>query len=41
MIRIAIVEDEALYAEQLKSYLKRYEEEQGADLLDPHLFGRR
>lgn len=29
MIRIAIVEDEALYAEQLKSYLKRYEEEQG------------
>ncbi len=29
MIRIAIVEDETLYAEQLKSYLKRYEEEQG------------
>ncbi len=29
MIRIAIVEDEASYAEQLKEYLRRYEKEQG------------
>lgn len=28
MIRIAIVEDEASYAEQLKEYLRRYEKEQ-------------
>lgn len=29
MIRIAIVEDEAAYAEQLREYLQRYEKEQG------------
>ena len=29
MIRIAIVEDEAAYAEQLRAYLQQYEKEQG------------
>lgn len=32
MIRIAVVEDESIYAEQITEYLRRYEAEQGEEL---------
>ena len=41
MIKIAIVEDEEMYAEQLKAYLHQYEKENG-EVFDIHLLcGRR
>lgn len=32
MIRVAVVEDEKIYVEQITEYLRRYEEEQGEEL---------